>query len=269
VKPKEEKMPGNLNKIKSKLKNNELVIGTHVKWIDNSITELFSMIGFDYIWIDGEHGFQSLEDTQNHIRAAQAHGAAAFCRIPWNDPVRVKPILEFGPDAIVFPFIRTAKEAEQAVSACMYPPKGVRGWAPGRCINYGLMPMQEYLVDAVETWVVVQIEHIDAVNNIDEIIAVDGINAFIVGMADLSWSMNIPCQLDNPQLLAVLDTLAEKFVSAGKPFGTATGFNPVVLKQWINRGGRLISVGGEEEYLCRQGQMVLGEMKRFFSELKK
>lgn len=256
-----------LDNIRAKLAKDELVIGTHVKWIDSSITESFSMGGFDYIWIDGEHGIMSLNDTLNHIRAAQANGAAAFCRIPWNDPVRVKPILEMKPDAIIFPFIRTKEEAELAVASCFYPPKGIRGYAPGRAMRHGQMSMDEYLKSAEDVWVIAQIEHIDAVKNIDEILEVEGIDAFIVGMSDLSASMGIMCQLDNPELLKVLDYLAEKIRTSGKPFGTATGFNPTVVGQWMSRGGRLISVGGEEEFLSKQSKYVLTEMNSIFGQI--
>lgn len=255
-----------MKRIKDKLSRNDLCIGTHVKWNDNTITESFAMGGFEYIWIDGEHGPLSLQDIQNHIRAAQANGAAAFCRIPWNDPVRVKPILEMAPDAIVFPFVKTAEEARLAVASCRYPPAGIRGFAPGRASRNGFMPLDEYFESAKDIWVVAQIEHIDAVNNIDSILEVEGVDAFIVGMSDLSASMGIICQLDNPELLKTLDLLAEKFVKAKKPFGTATGFNPTILKAWIARGARLISIGGEEEFLSRQTRFVLGEMASFFAE---
>jgi 2-dehydro-3-deoxyglucarate aldolase/4-hydroxy-2-oxoheptanedioate aldolase len=255
-----------MERIKQKLASDEVIIGTHVKWADNSITELFSMAGFDYIWIDGEHGYQSLQDTLNHIRAAQANGAAAFCRIPWNDPVRAKPILEMGPDALIFPFIRTREDAELAAASCHYPPKGVRGWAPGRAINNGLMSQDEYLKKAADIWVIAQIEHIDAVTNLDQILEVDGINGYIIGMSDLSSSMNILGQLANPELIKIIDEIAAKIKAKGKSFGTAAGFNERVLCQWIKRGGRLISIGGEEEFLCRQSRFVLGEMDKFIKE---
>lgn len=257
-----------MEKIRKKLADDELCVGTHVKWRDSSISESLSIGGFDYMWIDGEHGILSLDDTLNHIRAAQANGAAAFYRVPWNDPVLAKPILEMGPDGIIFPFVKTVDEARQAVAACRYPPKGVRGFCPGRAAKHGYMQFDEYLKAAEDVWVIVQIEHIDAVRNIDYILEVEGIDAFIVGQSDLSASMGIMCQLDNPRLIEVLGSLCEKLAASGRPFGTATGYNPHVVKRWMDWGGRLISVGGEEEFICRQTQITLEGMNSLFAESK-
>ncbi|WP_286174982.1 aldolase/citrate lyase family protein, partial [Harryflintia acetispora] len=130
-----------IDELKKKLENGGLAIGTHVKWREASFSELFAMEGYDYIWIDGEHSALTLDMVAAQVRAAQANGAAAFYRVPWNDPVLVKPVLEIGVDGVIFPFIRTAKEAAAAVAACKYPPEGIRGYAPGRAIRYGLTPM--------------------------------------------------------------------------------------------------------------------------------
>jgi 2-dehydro-3-deoxyglucarate aldolase/4-hydroxy-2-oxoheptanedioate aldolase len=128
------------------------------------------------------------------------------------------------------------------------------------------MSQDEYLKKAGDIWVIAQIEHIDAVANLDRILEVDGINGYIIGMSDLSSSMNILGQLANPELLKVIDEIAVKIKAKGKPFGTAAGFNDRILRQWIKRGGRLISIGGEEEFLCRQSRFVLGEMDKFIRE---
>ena len=102
----------NLEKIKKKIKDKKLVIGTGITFSDSSITELLGNIGFDYIWIETEHSSLDKKDTQLHIIAAKASGVAAFVRIPWNDFVLAKPVLDMGPSAIIFPFIKTAKDAE-------------------------------------------------------------------------------------------------------------------------------------------------------------
>lgn len=244
-----------------KLENGRPVIGTHVKWSEPNLVDLFSMMGYDYIWLDGEHGSMSLDAVNNNIRIAQGNGSAAFYRVAWNDPVRVKPILEMGPDGIVFPYIRSAREAEQAVSAMKYPPNGVRGYAPARAMRYGITPLAEYLEQAERTWTILQIEHIDAVNDIENILSVEGVDAFIVGMMDLSASMGRLGQFDNPEFLETLEGLTAHFRKHERVFGVATSYNPVMLERWISWGGQLIGVGGEEEFLVREGMRTLEAMR--------
>lgn len=255
-----------IDELKKKLENGGLAIGTHVKWREASFSELFAMEGYDYIWIDGEHSALTLDMVAAQVRAAQANGAAAFYRVPWNDPVLVKPVLEIGVDGVIFPFIRTAKEAAAAVAACKYPPEGIRGYAPGRAIRYGLTPMEEYFEQAKKTWVIAQLEHIDAVRNLDEILSVPGIDAFVVGMMDLSASIGKIGQLRDPQLLGLLDEIGEKCRADGRPFGVSMGYMPEIVEEWMARGARLISVGGDEEFLVKQGTATLQGMKELFQK---
>ena len=240
-----------IDRLKNKLENGGIAIGTHLKWSNSNFVELFALAGFDYIWLDGEHGTMSLDTINNNIRIAQSNGVAAIYRVPWNDPVRVKPILEMGPDGIVFPFIRTAEEARLAVASCKYPPQGIRGYAPGRAIRYGLTPLDKYLEEVKKTWVIMQIEHIDAVRNLDEILSVPGVDACIIGMMDLSASIGMLGQVKSPEVTALLDEIGEKITRAGKPFGVAMGYDDQLVEDWIRRGAQMIGVGGEEEFLCK------------------
>ena len=242
-----------IDEFKKKLENGRFVVGTHVKWSEPNLVDLFGMMGYDYIWLDGEHGTMSLDDVNNNIRVAQANGAAAFYRVAWNDPVRVKPILEMGPDGIVFPYIRTAEEARQAVQAMKYPPRGIRGYAPARGMRYGLTSLDEYLKETDKIWTILQIEHIDAVRDIERIMDVEGVDAFIVGMMDLSASLGILGQFENPDFIALLDQLTAAFRRRNAIFGVATSYNLVMQQRWIDWGGQLLGVGGEEEFLVRAG----------------
>ena len=130
-------MTSNLEKVKEKIFNKNLVIGTHIKLPNPQVSEIIASCGLDIIWIDGEHGSMNTKDIDLHIMAIRSYGVAPFVRVPWVDPVIVKPILEMGPAAIVFPLIRTVKDAKLAVQSCRYPPKGIRGFGPNRAINFG------------------------------------------------------------------------------------------------------------------------------------
>ncbi|MCL5070537.1 MAG: aldolase/citrate lyase family protein [Actinobacteria bacterium] len=127
-------MNNNLNRLREKFSKNELVIGTIVSTNCPTNSEILCRCGYDFIWIDGEHGAMDNVDIDLHIMAVSGSGCAPIVRVRWNDPVIVKPILDMGPAGIIFPWIRKAQDAELAVSSCKYPPKGIRGYGPEELI---------------------------------------------------------------------------------------------------------------------------------------
>ena len=161
----------NADKIKEKWSRGELCVGTVVQFMDPAVTELYGEAGFDFVWIDLEHSAMSVSDALGHVRAARGVDIAAFIRVPSRDPVLVKPILELHPAAVIVPRIESVADAEAAVKACRYPPAGVRGIGPARGVRFGGRDMVDYLDKAAEeTMVILQIEHIDAVAEIDAIL---------------------------------------------------------------------------------------------------
>ena len=238
-----------IENIEQKIKQNQPVVGTHIKWTDSTIAEILAISGFDFVWIDSEHGIMTIETINNHIRAIQGGGAAAFLRVPWNDPVRVKPYLEMGVDGIIFPFVNSRQDAERAVASCLYPPEGIRGFGPGRINNYGFMDIDEYFEKAKQIWKIVQIEHIDAVNNLDEILTVRGISAVVIGPYDLSVSMGLPAQIKSNEVKKQLDRAAEKCLEAGIPFGTSFSFDAEMVEEWYKRGASFVTLGGDQDFI--------------------
>jgi 2-keto-3-deoxy-L-rhamnonate aldolase RhmA len=254
-----------LNRIKSKLKAGEPVIGTCVNLGDSSITELLGSIGYDFIWIDMEHTGNDKMDIQHHIIAAKAAGAASFVRIPWNDPVLAKPILDMGPDGIIFPFIRSVEEARQAIKSCIYPPKGLRGFNPIRAVRYGIDNVSEYINDVQNRiFKMIQIEHIDAVNCMEEIIKIEGIDALIVGPMDLSGSLGKLGKIRDKEVLKVMDRIGEIAIKSNIPLGLAIGYSPIDIKEWIDRGIKFISVNGDTGFLTDAGKENLNQTRRLF-----
>ncbi|MDD5603501.1 MAG: aldolase/citrate lyase family protein, partial [Eubacteriales bacterium] len=162
-----------LDNIIKKLKEDKPVFGVVSTMLDYTVSEMLACAGFDFIWIDMEHSALCVSDVQMHMIAASGRGAASFVRVPWNDPVMVKPILEMGPDAIIFPLIKNAEDARKAVSSCEYPPKGIRGFGPRRAIRYGMDDSSDYIRDAgKKTWKILQVELAECVENLDEIASV-------------------------------------------------------------------------------------------------
>lgn len=251
-----------IEKIEEKLKNKQVIFGTNSQWATVQSAELLGTVGYDMLWIDDEHGYYSRETLLRAIIGAQAGGMFSLVRMPWNDPVLAKPVLDMGADGILFPMVCSAEEARKAVRACKYPPEGNRGFGPTRANRYGAISSREY-IDTVSkrVWCGIQIEHIDAAHNLDEILQVEGIDVFVVGPCDLSGSMGKLAQLDDPEVLAVFEEVAGKVKAAGKLLGTAIGTDEATIAWWIDHGADLVFAGTEAGFLFAEGSRVLHMMR--------
>lgn len=254
-----------VDKLNEKIAKGEPVIGAHVYLADSSVSEMLGIMGNEFLWIDWEHSALDKSQIQSHLIAAKAAGIAAFVRIPWNDHVLAKPVLEMGPDGIIFPMIKTAGEAKDAVAACAYPPKGARGFGPRRASRYGMMPGSEYFEQVDSSfWKIMQIEHIEAVVNLDEILKVEGVDTIVVGPNDLSGSVGLLGQLRHPEVMKLFDEIAEKCKKAGKPFGTSIGWNRQNVEDWKRRGASWIACGSDTGYIFEAGLGTLNGVKEIF-----
>lgn len=230
----------------------KLVIGGHVFLTDPSISEAMASFGYDFLWIDAEHGPFDKERVLAHVVAANGAGSAAFVRVAGNDPILIKPILEMGIDGIIIPMVCTAEEAKRAVAACLYPPRGNRGFGPRRAIRYGAIPMDEYLATADSSFLkIVQIEHVEAVKNLRPILAVKGLDAVIIGPNDLSASIGKLGKLGDPEVVALYDEIVAVCKKAGKPCGVSIGpGDRKFIQEWIGRGVDFISCGDEISFMA-------------------
>ena len=164
----------------------------------------------------------------------------------------IKPVLDLGADGIVAPLVRTVKDVELAVSACLYPPEGVRGFGPRRPIRYGRVADADYCSRANQEIIcIVQIEHIDAVHAIDEIVRVPGLTAIMVGANDLAGSMG---HMGNPQHADVQDAI-ETVVATARNAGVYPGIgladDPQALIDWMNKGVQWVLMGVDWAHLAR------------------
>lgn len=263
-------MGNNLSKVLEKISKKELIIGTSVSLAEPVVSEILCQCGFDFIWIEGEHSALDKRDIDLHIMTIRNSGVAPFVRIAWNDPVIAKPILDMGPAAIIFPFIKTAEEARQAVRCCKYPPAGIRGFGPFRADNFSTMDGEEYLkLSKKEPWIILQVEHIEAVKNLEEILKVDGVDSIIVGPNDLSGSVGLLGQTRNPEVMKLLDEIAEKCIKANVPFGASIGFNPENISDWIKRGVSWLSLNEDTSYLISGGISCLQETQKINKAINK
>lgn len=229
------------------------VVGGHVFLTDPSITEALAMSGYDFIWIDAEHSAFDKHAILMHVMAAQGCGAAAFVRVTDNNPAVIKPVLEMGVDGIIIPMILTEEGAQKAMQACLYPPYGVRGFGPRRANRYGQTPTGIYLKEASSSFLrIFQIEHIEAVENIEAILRVVGLDAIIIGPNDLSGSINRLGDIMHSEVLSLGKQIIAHAKKMKIPVGVSIGPDEEVIRTWIEMGVDFISVGDDLSFI-KQG----------------
>lgn len=205
--------------IKAKLKRGEVTVGSWMSMGHASIAEILASAGYEWVVIETEHTAIDNSEVLRLIIAIEGAGAIPLVRLAWNDPIQCKAAMDSGAAGVLVPMVNTRADAELAVRSIKYPPLGFRGVGLARAQGYG-QTFDDYVARANDdSLLIVQIEHIDAVNNIDEICAVPGIDGTFIGPYDLSMSMGIPGQLDHPDVIKarrrVLETTLARGLTAG------------------------------------------------------
>ena len=184
-----------INPIKKALKEGKVTIGSWITIGHPIVAEIMAQAGFDWLTIDMEHSAITIEKTQELIQIIQLSGVAPLVRVSENNPTIIKRVLDAGAYGVIVPMVNSAKDAEKAVKAVKYPPVGSRGVGLARAQGYGF-DFDEYAATInEESVVIVQMEHIDAVNNLDSIVSVEGIDGCIIGPYDLSGSLGVPGEI--------------------------------------------------------------------------
>lgn len=236
----------NIHKLREKLKAGKVCLGSAVSFTDPAAVE--ALCGsVDFLWIDLEHSPISLETLQSHLIAARAGGAPVLVRVPSNDIAWTKRVLDIGAEGLILPQARSAAEVEDFVKACRYPPLGRRGFGPRRSTDYGRVPLAEYLKHANENiFVSVQIETAEALEAIDDIVKIPGIDSLVVGPADLSGALlGSPGQVSHPKILEKIGIICAKAHKAGMTVGIGMGPNPDYAVRVAELGVNWIQCSGD------------------------
>ncbi len=178
--------------LKKKLAEGSMTIGSWITLGDYAATEIMAKAGFDWLVIDMEHSAIELERAQNLIRIIELSGCVPLVRVSENNANIIKRVMDAGSHGVIVPMVNNREDALRAVSAVKYPPRGTRGVGLGRAQNYGLDFEKYNRWQEKSSVVIVQIEHIDAVNNLEEILEVEGVDGFMIGPYDLSASLGRP-----------------------------------------------------------------------------
>ena len=131
--------------LREKIKNKEKIIGMHININDIAVAKIAGLAGYDYVWVDLEHSYLSLENLMAHIIAIKATGTAVIVRVPQDDFTFTKKVLEMGPDGIIFPMVKTAEQAKKLIDYTVYPPYGNRGFGPMNVVDFGFKNTLEYV----------------------------------------------------------------------------------------------------------------------------
>jgi len=244
---------------RKRLQNGELVLGTILSLNSPDVAEILSQIGFDWLFIDAEH---STLDPHHLGTIFQAVGDAMPCvvRIPLLDEIVVKKTLDAGAAGLLAPQIHNAEQAEQLVRWGRYYPEGSRGLGFGRAQGYGLK-VGEYLETANEDILLsVQAESAEAVKNIEAIVKVEGVDAVLVGPYDLSASMELPGQIDHPDVKAAIQHVAEVCKGAGMPIGIF-GLSAEAVQPYIDNGFTFIVAGADTFLLGIAARQLLDQLR--------
>lgn len=255
--------------LKEKILNREKIIGTHVNFCDPSVGRIAGLAGYDFIWIDMEHNYISFESLLSLIIAVKSTGTAVIVRAPQNDLTATKKIIEMGVDGIIFPMVKTAEEANRLVSYTLYPPYGNRGFGPMNAVGYGAYDVSEYISTNHEKMCrFIQIEHVDAVNNLDEIMKNEFIDGYIIGANDLSGSINELCDVFGEKTTALIASAIVKLKAHGKFVGLSTGdLRESTFEHWRDMGVDMLSAGADFDFLTlgmRQNKSALCKIIKGF-----
>ena len=236
-------------------------VGLFISSGSETNAEIAASAGFDWLLIDAEHSPYGLETVTSLLRTVAAYPATPVVRIPVNDTVLIKQYLDLGAQNLMVPMVHNAEQAEKAVAAMHYPPRGVRGIGAALARSSRFNGVDDYLNKASETVsLTVQVESAEAVENAAEIAAVDGVDAIFIGPSDLAASMGLLGQQQHPDVLAAVDTTFKAVRDAGKLVGI-NAFNLEQAQAYIDAGASFVCVCADVQQLASATRALVEKFK--------
>jgi 2-keto-3-deoxy-L-rhamnonate aldolase RhmA len=190
--------------LKNRLESRDITTGSWITIGNPIVAEIMAQSGFDWLVVDMEHSVITLSQAQNLIQVIELSGVSPLVRVGHNQPNLIKRVMDAGAHGVIVPMVNSKAEAEQAVASVKYPPTGFRGVGLARAQKYGANFENYKNWNQDKSVVIVQVEHIKAVENLEEILDVPGVDGFIVGPYDLSGSLGVPGQFDHPDVVKAL-----------------------------------------------------------------
>src|SRR3954465_12254501 len=248
------------NSFKRALKAGKSQIGLWSTLSSNYSVEVIAGAGFDWILLDTEHSPVDVENLLGQLQAAAPYATHPVVRVPWNDMVTIKRVLDIGAQSLLVPYVSTPEEAAAAVSYTRYPPAGVRGVAgTTRATRFGRV--KDYAKRAhEEICVLVQVETEAALDNIEAICGIEGIDGVFIGPADLHASMGHTGEIANPKVKPLIDEAIRRIRKCGSAPGILTP-SEADARHWLECGALFGAVAADVGLLARGAQVLPGKIK--------
>jgi len=238
-----------ITKFRQALKAGHVCLGPAITLSDPLVTDALGD-SVDFFWIDLEHSNMSPDAVNGHLLAARARNVPALVRVSASGTPFIKPALDAGADGIVVPQVQGVEEVRQVVRDCRYPPLGRRGFGPRVPSNYGRDGGGAYVERANRNiFVAAQIETLEAMETIDEIVSVPGLDSVVIGPWDLSGALGMLGDVDHPNVVAAMETIIRSARAAGLFVGAGMGTDPDYASMMARIGVQWLQVGGDFGYL--------------------
>ncbi len=237
--------------LRNKLQAGTICLGTFNTSSDPCMMELLCGSGYDFVIIDAEHGALNIETVQANIMAAKGSDTVPLIRVPEVDDGYIKTVLYAGAGVVLVPQINGVEDARRAVSACLYPPDGTRGFGPRRPSNYerNYPQVAASANDDIVVWV--QLETMGAVEEIEEIVRVPNLTAVIIGPGDLAASLGLVLQREHPKILEAIEKVRSAATETGMPIGMAGTSDVEMAVRWLREGFQFVTLGNISGMLMR------------------
>ena len=250
-----------VKRFRARLAGGETVIGAWLTIPELSVAEIMAGSGFDYVIIDAEHAPWTVAEIQIALAGFRGSKTVLLVRVPWNDAVAIKQVLDAGIDGVVCPMVRTVEEARSLIAACRYPPAGIRGFGPRRASDY-YRRARDYAATAnAEIVIVPQIEDARHLKELDGILALDGVDAICLGPADFSGSLGRLLDWTHPEVADALDTVLAKAKVKGVAVCTGIVVSPDAVPEWAAKGARMPLVAADTGLLIDGATALLRETR--------
>jgi 4-hydroxy-2-oxoheptanedioate aldolase len=248
------------NKFKHALAQGRLQIGLWCSLCSNITAEIVADSGFDWLLLDSEHSPNEVRDLLQQLQAVARGTATPIVRPPWNDVVMIKRMLDIGAPSLLIPYVQNAEEARRAVASTRYPPEGVRGvTASGRAARYGRV--KDYLKAAhTELCLLLQVETRTALDQLEAIASVEGVDGVFIGPSDLAASLGHVGNPQHPEVQAALEDAVRRLTAIGRPAGILTA-NEDEARRYIGWGYLFVAVGSDLGLLARGADTLAKKFK--------
>lgn len=234
---------------RKRLADGQVLLGSAIYMIDPQSSDALAD-STDFLWYDLEHQAMSIEALRAHLMIARYKNKTAIVRVPGAGNEILKPILDIGPHGIVVPQIKSVEQVQQIVTDCRYPPTGERGYWPMIPTNYTRDDIPHFIKQANKNlFVSVMIETAEAVDAIDEIVAIEGLDSVCMGLSDLSGSYGMLGEVGHPKVVSAMRKVISSAQAVGMPVGCGQGTNVETICQLAREGIQWFQTGGDCLYL--------------------